>query len=303
MRPHRSAVHVPASAVLLAVGAVALFAIADVIAKYLVQRYPVPLIALSRHGVQAAVMVAVLAPRRGRGILRSAQPWLQVVRGVVFVASSLSFIASLRWLPLGDATAIIYTTPILVVLLSVALLGERMTPARWAFVAAGFVGVLLIVRPGGSILQGAALLVLGAAACYAFYQLLTRRLRGDDPLVTLLYPALCGTLLFAVLLPFVYEPAPMPWPDVALILFLGAPATAGHFLFIHAFRRAPASALTPFTYSQLVFAVLLGWLFFDNVPDGWSLAGTAIIAASGLALAWHERRRGRVLPNEPTAID
>jgi drug/metabolite transporter (DMT)-like permease len=307
MSPHPHASHVPVSAVLLVVGAVALFTTADVIAKYLAERYPVPLVVLGRHGIQALVMIAWLAPRRGWGIVRSAQPLLQIARGSLLVGSSLFFIGALRWLPLADATAINYTTPILVVLLSVVLLNERMTRARWAFVAAGFVGMLLIIRPGASILHGAALLVLGAATCYAFYQVLTRKLRGDDPLVTLIYPALCGTVMMAALLPFLDYRAAMSWTDLSLLVLFGAPATLGHFLFIRAFQLAPASALTPFTYAQLVWAVLFGWVFFGNFPDRWSLAGMAIIAASGLLLAWHERRQGRALqravPEEPTVVD
>jgi len=304
MSPHRHASHVPVSAVLLVLGAVALFTTADVIAKYLAERYPLPLVVLGRHGVQAAVMVALLAPRRGWGIVRSAQPLLQIARGSLLVGSSLFFIGALRWLPLADATAINYTTPIIVVLLSVVLLNERMTKARGAFVVAGFVGMLLIIRPGASILHGAALLVLGAALCYAFYQVLTRKLRGDDPLVTLFYPALCGTVMMTAALPFLDFRAAMSWLDFSLLVLFGAPATLGHFLFIRAFQRAPASALTPFTYAQLVWAVLFGWIFFDNFPDRWSLAGMAIIAASGLMLAWHERRQGRrAVPEEPTAVD
>jgi drug/metabolite transporter (DMT)-like permease len=179
-----------------------------------------------------------------------------------------------------------------------------MTRARWAFVAAGFVGMLLVVRPGASILHGAALLVLGATGCYAFYQVLTRKLRGDDPLVTLFYPALCGTVMMAALLPFLDYRAAMSWLDLALLVLFGAPATLGHFMFIRAFQRAPASALTPFTYAQLVWAVLLGWLVFGHFPDAYSLTGMGIIAASGLLLAWHERRRGRrAVTEEPTVVD
>jgi len=304
MSSQRHASHVPVSAVLLIVGAVLCFSLADAIAKYLAERYPVPLVVLGRHGVQAAVMTVWLAPRVGWGIVRSAQPLLQVARGTILVGSSLFFIAALRWLPLADATAINYTTPILVVLLSVVLLKEKMTRARWAFVAAGFAGMLLIVRPGASILHGAALLVLGAAGCYAFYQVLTRKLRGDDPLVTLFYPALCGTVMMAALLPFLDYRAAMSWTDLTLLALFGAPATLGHFMFIRAFQRAPASALTPFTYAQLVWAVLLGWLVFGNFPDAYSLAGMGVIAASGLTLAWHERRQGRrAVPEEPTAVD
>lgn len=305
MSPLRPPIHVPLSAVLLVVGAVACFAVSDAIVKFLAQRYPVPLLVLARYGLQAAVTVVWLAPKMGWSLVKTPQPKLQLLRGTLLLGSSLCFINALRWLPLADATAINYTTPVLVVLLSVALLKERMTRSRWAFVAAGFAGMLLIVRPGASILHGAALLGLGAAGFYALFQILTRKLRGEDPRVTLFYPALCGTVLMTLLLPFLDYKADMPWTHVGLVASFGAVATLGHFMFILAFRHAPASALTPFTYAQLVWAVALGWLAFGNFPDGYSLAGIAIIAASGLLLAWHERRRAQaaVAIEEPTAVD
>lgn len=303
-RPHST---IPFGAVLLVVCATACFSTADAIVKALTQRYPVALLVLARYALPAVVMMVVLMPRMRWGLVRTRQPWLQVLRGVMLVMSSLFFVSALRWIPLADATAINYTTPIVVVLLSVVLLDERMTRPRWAFVAAGFAGMLLIIRPGASILQGAALLVLGATACYACYQILTRLLRGDDSRVTLFYPSLCGTLMMALALPFLGHSIAMPWSDVALCGAFSLIATVGHFLFIRAFQKAPASALTPFTYVQLVWAVALGWAAFGQFPDRFSLAGMAVIAASGLLLAWHERRRGRAAARgeaaEPTAVD
>jgi drug/metabolite transporter (DMT)-like permease len=303
--PSRTAIHVPASAALQVVGAVACFAMSDAVIKYLAQRHPAPLLVFVRHGLQAAVMLLWLAPRIGWGLVRTRQLGLQLLRGAALVGSSIFFINALRWLPLADATAINYTTPVLVVLLAVVLLDERMTPQRWAFVVAGFVGMVLIIRPGAAILHGAALLVLGAAGCYAFYQILTRMLRGEDPRVTLFYPALCGTVLMTLLLPFLNYRTDLRWTDIGLCAVFGGLSTVGHFLFIRAFQRAPASALTPFTYAQLVWAVTLGWIVFGYFPDGYSLAGIALIAGSGLLLAWHERRRAArlVVTEEPPAVD
>jgi drug/metabolite transporter (DMT)-like permease len=305
MDPPRHATHVPPTAVLLVVAAVACFTLSDAVVKYLTQRYPVALLVFARYGLQAIATVLWLAPRMGSRLVRSREPRLQIARGVVMICSSFCFMNALRWLPLADATAINYTTPILVVLLSVGFLGERMTPSRWAFVAAGFVGMLLIVRPGATIFRGGAVLALGAAGFYALFQILTRKLRGDDPRVTLFSPAMCGAILTPILLPFVEYRVEMPWFDVGLVAFFGAVATGGHFMFVRAFQHAPASALTPFTYAQLVWAVLLGWAAFGNFPDRYSLAGIAIIAGSGLTLAWHERRRARrrVAPPEPTVVD
>jgi len=305
MSAHRLPAHVPLSAVVLVVGAVACFTVADAIVKFLSQRYPVPLLLFVRFALQVTVTVAWLAPKLGWSLVRTSQPKLQLLRGTVMIGSALCFVNALRWLPLADATAINFTTPILVVLLSMALLKERVTRSRWAFVGAGFAGMLLIVRPGAAIFHGAALLALGAAGFYAVFQILTRRLRAEDPRVTLLYPALCGTVLMALPLPFLGPVADVPWTHVALVAAFGAAGMLGHFLFILAFRHAPASALTPFTYVQLVWAMALGWLVFGHFPDRYSLAGIAIIAGSGLLLAWHERRRALagVVTEEPPTVD
>ena len=288
--PHQAA-HVPASAVLLAVCAVALFASADAVAKYLAQTQPVPLLVFERYSLQAVTMIIVLGPRLGLRLVRTAQLKLQLLRGGLLVVCSLLFIGALRWLPLADATALNFTSPVLVVLLSMLLLKERLTRARWAFVGAGFVGMLLIARPGAGMLQGAALLALGSSLCYALFQTLTRRLREEDSLVLLFYPAICGAVLMSLLLPFLDIRIEMTWGELGFGFLFGALATAGHFLFIIALQRAQASALTPYTYVQLIWATLLGWFGFGNFPDAYSLAGMAVIAASGLLLTWHERRR------------
>jgi drug/metabolite transporter (DMT)-like permease len=305
MIAHRQAAHVPLSAALMIVAAVACFTLFDVGVKYLAQRYPVPLLMWARYLVQAAATVAWLAPTMRMGLVRTAQPRLQILRSLVLLCSSWCFFNALRWLPLADATAINYFTPVLVVLLSVLLLKERMTKPRWAFVIAGFVGMMLIVRPGASIFHGGALYALGAAGFYAAFQLLTRKLRGEDPRVTLFYLALCGAVVMTALAPFFDHSATMPWAHIGLLVLLGAVSTAGHFLFILAFQRAPASGLTAFTYMQLVWAMLAGWIVFGQFPDHYTFTGIGIIAGSGLLLAWHERRRAQaaVAPEEPTAVD
>jgi drug/metabolite transporter (DMT)-like permease len=137
------------------------------------------------------------------------------------------------------------------------------------------------------------------------FQILTRRLRAEDPRVTLFYPAVCGTVLMTAVLPFFDLPTQFPIVHLLLIVLIGIFGTAGHFMFILAFQRAPVSGLTPFTYMQLVWAMLLGWVIFGQFPDGFTLTGMGIIAGSGLFLAWHERRRALAppAPEEPTAVD
>ena len=152
----------------------------------------------------------------------------------------------------------------------------------------GLLGVLLIVRPGGALFTPAILLPLGAAFCFGLYQLLTRRLNGTDhPATSNFLSALVGTLSMSVLLPWVWQTPPLT--DALLMALLGATAMSGHMLLTHAYRFGSAASLAPFTYMQIVIATLLGMLFFDHVPDAWSMLGMAVIILSGVALAWGQR--------------
>jgi drug/metabolite transporter (DMT)-like permease len=188
-------------------------------------------------------------------------------------------------------------------LLAVIFLGERMTRPRLSLMMTGIAGVFLIVRPGSEVFQGGALFGLGAAAFYAVYQIMTRELASEDPRVTLFYPAVVGTLMMTAMLPWIGVRSDISWTDIVLLGATGVLGTLGHFLFIRAFQRAPASALTPYTYMQIVWGTLIGWLIFGNFPDAWTLAGMAVIAGSGLLITLHERRRAKGAPQEPTAVD
>jgi drug/metabolite transporter (DMT)-like permease len=299
----RAHVHIPPVAVALIVGAVAFFAISDSISKWLSARHPVPLLVWARWSAQVLAMLIWLAPRMGTGMVRTRQLRMQLVRGVLLIGSSLFFMSALKYMPLAEATALNYTTPTLVIILAVFLLNERMTAARIAFVVAGVAGMLMIVRPGGDIFQGASLFALASAACYSVYQITTRMLAGEDPRVTLFYPALVGAILMTVVWPWFGASSEVGVLDAVLLLAIGVLGTISHFLLILAFQRAPASALTPFTYIHLVFATALGWLLFGNLPDLLTFAGMALIAGSGALLTWHERRRALLAPAEPTAVD
>jgi drug/metabolite transporter (DMT)-like permease len=206
-------------------------------------------------------------------------------------------------MPLAEATALNYTTPTLVIVLAIVFLRERLTLPRIAFVVAGVAGMLMIVQPGAEIFRGVSLLALASAACYSVYQITTRMLAGEDPRVTLFYPALVGAGLMTAAWPWFGSRIDVPWTDVALMAGIGVLGTVGHFLFILAFQRAPASALTPFTYMHLVFATLIGWVAFGDLPGALTFAGMALIAGSGLLLTWHERRRALIAAPEPTAVD
>jgi drug/metabolite transporter (DMT)-like permease len=299
----RAHVHIPATAVLMIVGAVATFSIMDATIKTMLPRLPVPFLVWARWTFQVVAMVIWLGPTLGLGMVKTGRLRLQLLRGLLLISSSLCFFMALGSLPLAEATAINYTTPVLVILLAVLFLGERMTPPRIAFVVAGIVGMLLIVRPGADLFRGASLLVLGSASFYAVFQILTRVMAREDPRVMLLYPALVGAAVMTVAWPFFGSRLDLTWLDMAKLLMVGVLGTAGHFLLILAFQRAPASALTPFTYAHLVFATMVGWLVFGDFPDALTLVGMAVIGGSGLLLTWHERRRALMAPAEPTAID
>jgi len=299
----RAHVHIPPSAVFMIVGAVACFSVLDGVIKSLSVRHPVPLLVWARWGFQVLAMLLWLAPKMGAGMLRTRHLRMQLLRGVLLVGSSLFFMTALSHLPLADATALNYTTPTIVIILAIVFLNERLTPARLAFVVAGLAGMLMIVQPGAEIFKGTSLFALGSAGCYALYQITTRMVAADDPRVSLFYPALIGTLLMTFVWPWFGSRIDVAWTDVAWLAGIGVLGTIGHFLLILAFQRAPASALTPFTYIQVVFATLIGWLVYDDFPDALTLAGMALIAGSGLLLTWHERRRALISAPEPTAVD
>ena len=286
--------HVPVRAVLLICAATLCFASLDAAIKYLSSRYPVPLLVWARWTIQALAIVAWLAPRRGLSFVRTARPGRNLVRGAVLIGSSICFVYALRDLPIADVTALNYSTPMMVVVLAVFVLGERLTPARIAFVLAGVIGMLLIVRPGTDVFRGASLLALLSAAFYATYQIMTRRMADEDSGVLLFYPAFVGAVAMSFALLFSLDAiVAMPWTHVAMLVVGGMVGTLGHLLFILAFQRGAASALTPFTYVHLVWATLIGWIAFGTFPDGYALAGMAIIAGAGLLITLHERRRAQ----------
>ncbi|HSU43849.1 MAG TPA: DMT family transporter [Casimicrobiaceae bacterium] len=278
------------------------FTILDAITKFMTQRYSVPLLVWARYAVQFVAMLAWLGPRMRLDLVRTQRLRVQAFRGVLLLASSLFFVNALRSLPLAEATALNYSTPIIVVLMGRLVLQEQLTQARLAFVAVGVAGMLMIVQPGTDVFHGAALFGLGAAIFYACYQIMTRMLAGEDPRVLLFYPALMGTVIMSALAPGFDWPQSMPWTHVLLIVCGGLFGTLGHFMFILAFRLAPASALTPFTYTQLVWAMLLGWFLYGDFPNAYRIGGMAVIAGSGLLMMLHERRRARLVAIDPVTV-
>lgn len=281
----------PLRGILLFMLAVMLFAMLDATAKHLSASFAVPLLVWARYALHFLVMLVFLAPSMRLRLVKTDHLTLQVVRALALMATTGCIMVAFRTMPLAEATAVVFLAPILVALLAGPFLGERIGPGRWVAVIVGFSGVLLIARPGGALNPTGIAWALAAAASYAAYQLLTRHLSHvEQPLTLLFYTALVGTGATSLALPWFWtetSPSPLQWLQIAS---LGVYGGVGHFLLIRAFRLAPASTLSPFSYVQLIWAALLGWLVFGHIPDTLSAAGMAIIAASGLALALGERR-------------
>ena len=276
--------HQPTLGILLILAAGLLLASQDALSKSLTAVYPLLLVVWLRYLSQSVLMLALFAPRMGLNLLRTQRPWLQLVRGLSLVAITLLFYSALRFIPLGEATAVIFLAPLVVIVLSATWLKEHISRGLWLSVGVGLLGVLLIVRPGGALFTPAILLPLGAAFCFGLYQLLTRRLSATDhPATSNFLSALVGTLSVSVLLPWFWQTPTLV--DGLLMATLGATAMTGHMLLTHAYRFGSAASLAPFTYVQIVTATLLGMLFFDHTPDLWAILGMAVIILSGTALA------------------
>ena len=276
----------PRQGILLMLAALLLFSCLDATAKHLSYTYAIPLLVWARYTLHCLLMVVFLAPSLRWRLLATEKPVSQVVRALMLLGTTGFAMASFRLMPLAEATAVIYVTPLAVSLLAGPVLGEQVGPVRWLAVVAGFAGVLAIARPGGDLSAAGVAFALAAAACNTVYQLQTRLLSpGESPLTLLFYTALVGMLAMTMALPWIAR-GPLPTPtDAVLIATLGLYGGLGHYLLIRAFRVTPASTLSPFSYSQLIWATLLGWLVFGNLPDAAAALGMAVIAASGLAVA------------------
>jgi len=273
-------------------GAVGCFSFLDATAKYLGRHMDMLEVVWARYTFAFLLALVFSNPLTQPGLLRTARPALQIGRSVLLLGSTMLNFFALKYLQLDQALAITFSTPFLVAALAGPVLGEWVGPRRWAAIGVGFLGVLVVTRPGFSAVHPAALLSTGAAMCYAAYALTTRILaRSDSNQTTLFYSNLVGTI---VMIPAVVAVGTVPdSPVIALLMIAtGALASIGHYLLIVAHRMAPASVLSPFIYSQLVWTVALGYLIFTDVPNAWTMTGAGIVVASGLYLLPRERVRG-----------
>ncbi len=280
--------------------AVICFAILDCMAKWLGSHMDTLQVVGVRYASAFLIALMFSNPISRPGLLKTARPGLQLVRSAMLLGSTIFNFMAFRYLQLDEALAILFSTPFLIAILSGPLLGEWVGWRRWSAIIVGFIGVLVIVRPGLGGMHWAALLSFGSAVCYAFYNIITRMVsRSDSSETTLFYANLLGALIMVPVLPLVWTPPPSIL-DIVLMVAVGGFGAGGHFLLILAHRRAPASVLSPFIYTQIVWATALGYLVFANVPNRWTIAGAGIVIASGLYMLYRERKvTGRVAPVEP----
>jgi len=271
-----------------------IFSVMDAMAKYLSADYPTVFILWVRYVFQALFMAVLLVRARSMGFMRTNRLGLQVGRAMLNVASTFAFIFGLAFLPLADAVALNMVGPLFLTALSVPLLGEKVGVRRWTAVGVGFLGALIVIRPGLGVTHWAGSLMLLSAFIYALYQIATRKLAATDPpLTTLFYTTMTGLAATTVLIPFFWIEAPF---EVWMLLAIqGGLGTAAHLCLITALGHAPASTLAPFNYGTIVIATILGYVVFHQFPDGWTIAGALVIMASGLYVIHREtvRRRQR----------
>ena len=278
------------TAILLICGCYALFACLDTSANWLGnQGLPVLAVVWARYAGASVLALAMVKPLAKPNVFKSNRLWLQLARALTLVASTLLNFYALRYLQLAETVSIAFAMPLLVALLAGPMLGEWVGPRRLIAIFAGFLGVLLVVRPGTAGFHPAMLLVMAAVVFYALYGIFTRILaRHDSSNTTLVYSSLPAALLMTPALPSFWA-----WPQTGLqwtvLVATGLLASFGHLLLIRAHRHAPAAVLAPFVYGEIIWMVALGYLVFGDVPGLWTLAGGSIVVASGLYLWYRER--------------
>jgi drug/metabolite transporter (DMT)-like permease len=224
------------------------------------------------------------------------------MRGAALLGSSLFFISGLRFLPIAEASATGFVAPLFVTALSIVFLGEKVGLRRWIATAVGLIGVLIILRPGTGAFHPAAFFPLVSALAWACTLIMTRMMSGTErAITTMTYSSIAGLLILSALVPFVWVTP--TWHDIGFGILIGVASTAGQWIVVLAFRYADASVLAPFSYTQLLWVSVLGYLVFGEVPDAYTITGAAFIVASGLYTAHRERvRRSQLLavPGEPS---
>ncbi len=267
--------------------AMTLIPVMDGFAKLLSARYPTLEIVWARYFFHFILLLPLVVHRYGLGAFALQRPGLQLFRGSLLMVSTACFFSAIATIPLADTLAIVFVYPFIVTALSPLLLSERVGVWRWGAVVVGFIGALIVIRPGFQALSPAMLMALAAGCIYAVYVLVTRKMAGSDPpLKTLLMTGVVGTVVMTLLLPFVWV-TPTP-TDLVIMISLGILAAAGHFMIIVAHEWASAPQLAPYSYVEIVSATTVGYLMFGDLPAALTWLGIAIIVLSGIVIAWRE---------------
>jgi drug/metabolite transporter (DMT)-like permease len=282
----------PALGMALMVVAMTLIPVMDGLAKILTARYPTIEIVWARYFFHFMLLLPLVLWRYGRRTFVLKRPGLQVFRGSLLMISTACFFGAIADLPLADALAIVFVYPFVVTALSPVLLGDQVGVWRWSAVLVGFIGTLLIIRPGFQVLSPAMLSALAAGCVFAIYVLVTRKMAGSDPpLVTLLMTGFVGTVVMTLVLPLVWI-APSPG-DLAIMVSIGVLAAIGHYGIILAHEWASAPQLAPYSYVEIISMTVVGYVLFGDLPEPLTWVGMAIIVASGIVIAWREARLSR----------
>jgi drug/metabolite transporter (DMT)-like permease len=263
--------------------AMACFAVLDTTTKRVTTVVPVMVAIWARYFFQALLTTAVVLPLKGLGVLKTQNPRQQITRGVLLMLVTGLAFSSLKFLPVGEFTAIVMVVPLLVTLLAARMLGEHVSAQRIWLVCGGFIGTLIIVRPGTEVFGWPLLIPAALVVVNAAFQLLTSKMaRTEDAMTTQFYTTWVGTALTSIPLFWFWVPVIETRVLLELVL-MGVAGCVGHFFLIMAFERSPAGSLMPYMYAQIGFAMLGGWLVFDHVPDHFSMMGIGLIALCGIA--------------------
>lgn len=293
MPPARSTRHSALVGIALTVGACACFALLDTATKLVSATVPLFMALWLRYLFQSLLTSAWVLPRSGWRLPRTAHPRFQMLRAVLFAGTSLFGFFSIRVMPLPEFTAIVAATPLCVTLVAALWLRQHVSLPRWLLVVTGLASVMLILRPGGDTLGWALLLPLAMLALATGYQILSSLMAGqEDPATTQFYTGWIATALTSLGAPFVWTQIDNPWIWLGTFV-MGLSSALGHLMLLRAYAHTTPATIAPFLYTQIGFAMLAGWAVYGHMPDGWSLVGMALIAASGVASAWLTVRETR----------
>lgn len=281
----------PLKGVVMVLAATLLFAGGDTLGKHLSMLYAATLVLSARYLINLVLVLVTMWPRHRSEVWRTQRTGLVLLRGLLLAVATITMLLALRVMPVAETVAIIYITPVLLMLASGPILNEKVSLIGWVCATLGFAGVLLIARPGSGLDTWGVVLCLLNAVLGTGYHLLTRILtRTETTMALLFHTALVGSVLSVGLTLIVGVDTLPTLPDIGMILVYGTFATVGHLLLTSAYREAPASTLAPINYMHIAFATLLGWLVFQQLPDALGFVGMALIAVAGLMAAWRASR-------------